>query len=145
MGSAGKSNMEAQPRTSTIYLPKLMAALALILPTMVFVVAAVISYNSHYREARAALESQADLAFQHARRVFAIFDLTASQTEEMLLPYDDAAITARDADLSAKLDRLSGAVPEVEDIWVIDAKGRALVTSTATPAPRDIDFSQQDF
>jgi signal transduction histidine kinase/ActR/RegA family two-component response regulator len=146
VSSVDKSNSEARmQRPSTIHLPKLIAALALILPALIFIVAATLSYNRLYLEARVNLDAQVDLAHQHARRVFSIVDLAASQTEEALLAYEESEITAHDGDLSAKLDRLSAAVPEVEDIWVVDAKGRALVTSVITPAPRDIDFSQQDF
>ncbi|MDB5644158.1 MAG: Blue-light-activated protein, partial [Hyphomicrobiales bacterium] len=133
------------PRPSTTYLPKLIAALALILPAIIFIVAGYLSYNTHFRDARANLDAQADLALQQARRVFSIIDLAASQVEEALLPFADSDITAHDSELSAKFDRLSAALPEVEDIWVIDANGRPLVTSVITPAPRDIDFSQQDF
>jgi len=132
-------------RHSSTYLPKLIAVLALLLPAALFVVASVLSYETHFRDAHTKLDTQVDLASQQARRVFSIFDLAASQVEEALLPFDDGHITAHDSELSAKFDRLSAALPEVDDIWVLDAKGRALVTSVVTPAPRDIDFSQQDF
>ncbi len=146
MGSVGQSTSEARPaRAATIYLPKLIAALALILPIITFVAVAVISYDAYFRDARTNLEAQADLALQHARRVFAIFDLAAAQAEEAMLAFSDEEIVRHDSELSAKFDRLSAALPEVEDIWVIDGKGRPLVTSVITPAPQDVDFSQQDF
>src|ERR1700712_994010 len=86
-------------RTSTTYLPKLIAALSLILPAIIFVAAATFSYQSTFNAARANLDTQVDLAVQHARRVFAIFDLAASQTEEALLQFSDAEITAHDPDI----------------------------------------------
>ncbi len=124
---------------------KLVAALSLLLPLAIFLVTASISYEAHFKNSREHLESQADLALQHARRIFAIFDLAASQTEEAIIEYDEAGIAAHDAEISAKLGRLSSALPEIEDIWVVDARGRPLVTSGITPAPRNVDFSKEDF
>ncbi|MDB5597112.1 MAG: Blue-light-activated protein [Hyphomicrobiales bacterium] len=124
---------------------KLIAILSLLIPAGLFAVTASISYRAHFTDARDRLEARADLAYQHARRVFATFDLADAQTEELLLERDDAAVVERDAELSARLARLGNGLPEVENIWVLDAKGHPLLTSTMTPAPRASDFSDRPY
>ncbi len=128
-----------------IYLPRLIAILSLVLPLIILLAAGWMSWRTQVRLTRDHLEGQVNLALQHATRVFASFDLAAKQVEEATLELSDEEIIAQDAQLSARLDRLSSVLPEVEDIWVIDAVGHPLVTSGATPAPRGRDFGSEDF
>jgi signal transduction histidine kinase/CheY-like chemotaxis protein len=97
------------------------------------------------QDAQQRLETRADLAQQHARRVFASFDLAAAQTSELLLEYPDERILQEGPELSAKLARLGRGLPEVEDIWVLDRAGRPILTGAQTPAPWQFDFSDRAY
>ena len=128
-----------------LYLPRLIAGLSLLLPLLIFLAASWISWRTEVMATREHLDAQVSLALQHATRVFAMFDLAARQVDEATFNLSDAQILERDAELSARLDRLASASPEVEDVWIVGADGHPLVTSTSTPAPRDMDFSAQRF
>ncbi|MBX9739323.1 MAG: response regulator [Beijerinckiaceae bacterium] len=142
----GRNKADAGRADSTgVNLFKLVVALTILLPSIAFGVAAWTSYDRFLREARARIESRVELAHQHAQRVFATFDLAAAQTEEFLLDHDDESIVRQGMELSSKLARLGSALPEVEDIWVLDPKGQPVLTGAQTPAPWQLNFADRDY
>lgn len=140
----GKSESRG-PRSLQFDLLTVVASLSILIPAAIYAAAGWVSYGSQYKLAQERLESQADLAFQHARRVLAAFDFAAAQVEEALSGLDATDLGEREAEVSARLKRLSAAMPEIENIWVIGPDGRPNVTSETGAAPRDMDFSAQDF
>src|SRR5689334_15347701 len=71
--------------------------------------------------------------YQHAVTVFETFELTAKYTEELLRGVPDALIREREADFSARLRATVDALPQLRDIWIIDADGKPLVSGTVFP------------
>jgi signal transduction histidine kinase/ActR/RegA family two-component response regulator len=71
--------------------------------------------------------------------------LVAAQVQEMLRDLDDDVIRADEARFHARLVGLVDSLPQVQGIWVLDASGRPLVTSSPVPVPRDLDLSDRNY
>jgi signal transduction histidine kinase/DNA-binding response OmpR family regulator len=132
----------ARPLGRTLWL--LLAAI-LIVPLLVFAGAATVSYRSHFQEAEDRLIRFLDVVNEHAVKVFETEELAAQQVDVLLDDLSDADIIAREADLNAKLRQLVLRLPQVNDIWAIDATGHPLVTSNFMPAPRGLDLSDRRY
>ena len=64
-------------------------AASIVLPLMVFAVAAIISYRGHMADARDRLERTLNGVHEHALKVFETFELTARYLDEMLSDVSD--------------------------------------------------------
>jgi two-component system NtrC family sensor kinase len=108
---------------------------SLAIPALVFVAAAWLSYDGHFRQARERLARTLDVVHEHAVKVFETHDLAAEQINEILGDLDDEAIRAREAALNPRLMALEVRLPQINDIWVLNRDGRPLVTANFFPAP----------
>jgi signal transduction histidine kinase/CheY-like chemotaxis protein len=117
----------------------------LIVPLLVFAGAATLSYRAHVRDAEDRLVRFLDVVHEHAVKVFETEELAADHVTALLDGLSDADIVAREAELNAKLKLLVGRLPQVSDLWVLDATGHALVTSNFMPAPRSLDLSDREY
>jgi signal transduction histidine kinase len=122
-----------------------LAILALVLPIAFFAAFGWVSYRQHFDGARAQLVRTLDVVREHAIRVFETHVLIANQVELLLRGLSDAEIRAREAELNKELKRIVDAYPQVQDIWVIDADGRPLVTGNVFPLPPTLDLSDRTY
>jgi signal transduction histidine kinase len=122
-----------------------LAILAIALPIAFFSAFGWFSYHQHFQNVRSQLVRTLDVVREHAIRVFETHVLTVTQVELLTRGLSDDEIRAREAELSAELRRMVDAYPHVQDIWVIDAEGRPLVTGNVFPVPRDLDLSDRNY
>ena len=132
----------ARPLGRTLWL--LLAAI-LVVPLLVFAEAATLSYRTYFQEAEDRLARFLDVVHEHAVKVFETEELAAEQVNILLEDLTDGDIAAREAELNAKLKRLVRRLPQVNDIWVLDANAHPLVTSNFMPAPRGLDLSDREY
>ena len=123
----------------------LLLSAIIIVPLLVFAGAASLSYRHHFRDAEDRLVRFLDVVHEHAVKVFETEELAAEQVNMLLEGLADADVFAREAELNAKLKRLVTRLPQVNDVWVLDAAGRPLVTSNFMPAPRGLDLSDRAY
>lgn len=124
---------------------RLLTVAALLLPILVFATASWIAYGNAFDTASERLQRTLDLVHEHAAKVFETQDLVVEQINQILSGLTDAEIRAREADLHARLDKLVRRLPQINNIWVIDADGHPLVGSITFPAPTTLDLSDRDY
>jgi len=123
---------------------RLLVYLSLLLPAIIFAIAAYLSYNQHFAEARDRLDRDLNRIYEHALKVFETFDLSARYLDEMLSRTTDAEIRVRESEYNGRLKLLTDSLPQLRDIWVIDAQGFPVVSGTIYPMPK-IDLSDRRY
>src|SRR5687767_14468388 len=120
-------------------------AASIALPLTIFAGAATISYHQHWDEARDRLRRNLGTVYEHALKVFETIDLSARYVDELLLGLNNEQIRGSETELNARLKTLTDMLPQLADIWVIDAEGRPLVSGTVFPIPRELDLSDRAY
>lgn len=123
---------------------KWLVALSLFLPLAVLAIAGWISYQQHFDDARDRLDRDLGRIYEHALKVFETFDLSARYADELLGGASNEKIRAEEAQYNAKLKVLTDTLPQLRDIWVLDAKGIPLVSGTIFPMPK-VDLSDRAY
>ena len=117
---------------------------SVLLPLALFSVAAWISYHQHFEDARDRLDGSLARITEHALKVFETFELSAIYLDELLSTVTDSEIRKWEADYSARLRNITTTLPQLRDLWVIDADGYPVVSGTVFPMPR-IDLSDREY
>ena len=130
---------------SPIGLLRLLLAVSLVAPVLLFTGFGVISYRAAFDDARTDLRRTSEVAREHAAKVFDTHDLVTGQVAEILRALDDAGIRAAEAPLHAAMQRVIARLPQVESFVVIAADGHPLLATNSFPVNRDLDFSDRDY
>ncbi len=117
---------------------------SVVLPVALFAVAGWISYHRHFDEARDRLERSLGRITEHALKVFETFELSAIYLDELLSNVTDADIRKSESEYSARLLNITRTLPQLRDLWVIDAEGYPVVSGTIFPMPR-INLSDREY
>lgn len=122
------------------------AVAALLVPVLVFAIAAVISYRDIREQAEERLVRTLDLLYSNVRTTFESQYLIATNVAELLDDYpSDAAIRADEQRLHDRLEHLVASLPQVEDVWVLDVEGRPLVTAKVFPLPAGYSYADRAY
>ncbi len=124
---------------------RILAVLSISVPTTVFVVAAKKAYRADMAETERHLVQTVDVTREHAQKVFETLRLAALHVDDILDNRTDDDIAANAAAIRPHLKQLEGALDQIQDIWVIGADGRPLVSANAFPVPEDVNVSGRDF
>ncbi len=124
---------------------RLLIAASVILPLAIFAIASWLSYRNHQIEARDRVERTLGLVHEHATKVFETFEISERYLEEMFRDVSDEEIIANEKTYSERIKSLSDRIPQIRDLWVIDAKGFPLVAGWTTPIPRTLDLSDRNY
>src|SRR3954466_7204256 len=120
-------------------------AAAIVLPLAIFAAAATISYREHQAEARDRLQRNLGTVYEHALKVLETVELASRYLDEMLNDAADPDIRANEDAFHRRLKSLTDILPQVADIWIVDADGRPVVAGTVFPIPRQLDLSDRDY
>ena len=131
--AAAEETASAQLTVRSLRLSMLMAV---ILPTLLFMVAAGILYGQAFDDARLRVDREARIAQEHASKIMennesmtrAVLDFVATITPE------DAP--ANEQQLHAKLATLASNLQQIQSMWLLDASGKVLASSRFFPAPK---------
>src|SRR3954447_23967281 len=63
----------------------------------------------------------------------------------MLNDAADPDIRANEGDFHLRLKSLTDVLPQLADIWIVDADGHPVVSGTVFPIPRDLNLSDRDY
>lgn len=124
---------------------QLLIVASVALPVAIFAVAAWISYNQHIAEATDRLQRTVGIMQEHAIKVFETFAISERYMEELFNNTSDDEIRLHQGDYSMRLRRFIKGLPQLRDLWVIDAQGHPLVSGTVYPVPRDLDLSDRGY
>ncbi len=130
---------------SAIGLLRLLLAGCLLLPLMVFGIASWLSYRAAFADAYRSIGRTADVAREHASKVFDDQSQVADRANDLL-----RGMAAADAVQSEKRlhDAFAAMVlrrPELLGVLVTDAKGTPLVSSGLYPVPKAAGVADRDF
>src|SRR4051794_5548292 len=120
-------------------------AAAIVLPLAVFAAASAISYRAHQEEARDRLRRNLATVYEHALKVSETIDISARYLDEIFLNASDEQIRGSEAAYNMRLRALTETLPQLADIWIIDAAGHPLVSGTVFPIPRQLDLSDRSY
>ncbi len=134
MAPAAKQPVASTQERRAIWSLRLLAALSLVLPAMLFAIAATISNRTHFDDAHARLGRAADLMHEHALKVFDSIQLTGSEVGEIVRDMSDDDIRREEPALHQRFYNLEEALPDVRNITIFDADGKALVSARTFPA-----------
>jgi PAS domain S-box-containing protein len=134
-----------QSKGSSQRVLRLLSFLALLGPLLVFAAFAGSSFYDHQRGAEERMDRTLDLMQEHGSKVFETYELLASYTDELLGVLSDEEVRAQEPALHAKLKRFSDTLPQVQDVWIVAADARPLVTANVFPVPRDLDLSDREY
>jgi two-component system NtrC family sensor kinase len=122
-----------------------MLAAVIVFPLAVFAVGSVISYRQHEEDARDRLRRNLGTVYEHALKVLETIELSSRYVDELLDNVTDDDIRATEVSFNRRLHALTETLPQLADIWVIDANGRPLVSGTVFPIPRQLDLSDREY
>jgi two-component system NtrC family sensor kinase len=121
-----------------------MVVASVVLPVALFSAIAWLSYRQHFVDARDRLELNLGQITEHALKVFETFELSAIYLDELLSDVTDADIRKSESEYSARLLNITRTLPQLRDLWVIDADGYPVVSGTIFPMPR-IDLTDREY
>jgi two-component system NtrC family sensor kinase len=122
-----------------------MLAAAIIFPLAVFAAAAAVSYHQNEEDAQDRLRRNLGTVYEHALKVLETIELSSRYVDEMLENLTDADIRASEGGFNRRLRALTDTLPQLADIWVVDAEGHPLVSGTVFPIPRALDLSDREY
>ena len=117
---------------------------SLVLPVALFSIVSAISYRQHFTDARDRLQRDLGRITEHALKVFETFELSAIYLDEMLSTLSDEEIRTNEKEYSARLLNITKTLPQLRDLWVIDAEGYPVVSGTISPMPR-VNLSDREY
>jgi len=124
---------------------RLLLVAAIILPVGLFATASAISYHEYMRDAEDRLQRNLSTVYEHGLKVFETFEITARYLDELLTDVTDEQLRANEADFNKRLRAFTETMPQLADIWVIDANGHPMVSGTIFPMPRQLDVSDREY
>jgi two-component system NtrC family sensor kinase len=123
---------------------KLAIVLAAVLPLAFFVAAAYFDYRSTVKNAEARSQQAAQIAEEHASRVFVMHDVISRQVLHSLAKASDTQIREQEAMLHGQIKNLAEGLTHIQAITVWNPAGKLLVTSSVFPAPSALDISDRE-
>ena len=124
---------------------RLLVVASVMLPLAIYAVASWISYRQHFEEAEDRLQRTVATMQEHAIKVFETFEISERYLEELFNDAEDADITANESEYSARIRNFMKNLPQLRDLWVIDADGHPLVSGTVFPMPRNLELGDRDY
>ncbi|MGY2050092.1 ATP-binding protein [Methylobacterium sp. JK268] len=132
-------------QSSVVWPLRLIAALSLVGPALVFAYAAWSESAAIDARTDERIERALDILQEQALKALQTVERTLAEANEVLRGLDDAQIRAEEARLSERLAASQRALPQIQAIWAFDAAGHPLVSSTVRPVPRDLDNTDRDY
>ncbi len=132
-------------RHAAIRLLKLMMVASLVLPAVLFGFAAWVNYRNIEHVTDERINRSLDILHEHALKVLQTVERSFAEIDEVIRDMSDDDIRANEAPLHARLKRIVGAMPQLQGIAILDHSGHPLVTSSISPAPATVDFSDRDY
>jgi two-component system NtrC family sensor kinase len=120
---------------SAVRVLQLMMAATVVLPTTVFILAAVIDYRQAHVVAAERTERSVDILHEHALKVFQTVERTIAEVQEVVRGMADPSIAAEQNRLHDRLQQIVTAVPQLQAIAVLNRDGRPLASSSMAPVP----------
>ncbi|MCC7549356.1 MAG: response regulator [Burkholderiales bacterium] len=141
----GDKYREGEGRLAAVRWLRLGIVVALLLPTVFFLLTAWNGYGDAVSEARSRVDRSVRVGLEHAARVIETNQVIARQVLEAIGDDDDVTILRRERALHEQFGRVSAGVAHIQSIWIWGAQGHPLVSNRFYPAPRTLDVSDREY
>ena len=142
-GTFGSQMLTA--RHAAIRLLKLMMVASLVLPAVLFAFAASVSFHNFQHVTDERIDRSLDILHEHALKVLQTVERTFAEIGEVVRGMSDIDIRLNEGALHARLKRIVDALPQLQGIAIMDRTGHPLVSSSISPLPKGLDFSDRDY
>ncbi len=122
-------------RGPAVQLLRILVWLSVLLPLLLVVVVGRITWQEQQHDIKRSLQHTLDLVHEHALRTFDTYGLVAGQANEIVRGLTDSEVRALEKSLNERLERLAKPLPQIQDIWLIDAQARPLAAALVYPVP----------
>jgi two-component system NtrC family sensor kinase len=117
---------------------------SVVLPALLFAAFSYLSYQAHVRAAETRLVQTLYVVHEHIGKVFETHQLAVLHVRDLLRDRGDEDLRRNVLGLRARLSELKAALPQVRDIWIIDADGYLVASAVIKEVPRDINFADRE-
>ncbi len=121
------------------------AIACVLVPLVLYVGACWLAYDEVQRQADERIKRTLDLLYVNVRTTFETEYLVTTNVAELLDDYTNAEVPANEEKLHEQLERLVDALPQVEDVWVLDEQGKPLVSAKVYPMPGGFNYSDRSY
>jgi two-component system, NtrC family, sensor kinase len=118
---------------------------SILLPMLVLIVGSVISYHQSFLDAKDRLERTLGTVTEHATKVFETFEITAIYVDQLIGDVSNDEVRLAELRYHQRLKRLTDTLPQLRDVFVIDAEGHPIASGTIYPMSHAIDLSDRDY
>lgn len=118
--------------------------LAILLPTVLFGAVAQYRYNQVWAEQQDRLDRLTRIVTEHALKLFDTNRVMLDRMEDLVAGKSDAEIRAHQSDYAKRLRGMVARLPQVQSVWILDARGHPLLTNRYDPAPATLDLSDRE-
>jgi len=116
----------------------------IIVPLVVAAIGGYLSYRTSYHSAAAALGEAVSVAEENTTKILDTHMLVAARIDDLLAGLTDAQVEAQERALHERIAKQIADLSQVAAAWVIDARGRELVSARVYPVNRVPDHSNRD-
>ena len=121
------------------------ATACLLMPLVLYIGACWLAYGETQQQADERIRRTLDLLYVNVRTTFETESLVATNVGELVDNYTNAEIPANEEKLHEQLKRLVEALPQVEDVWVLDEEGKPLVAAKIYPMPAGNNYGDRSY
>ena len=130
---------------SAIGLLRMLLAGCLLLPLALFGLASWLNYRSAFTDAYRGLERSADVAREHAAKVFAGQSQVADRVNDLLRGMNVADIVRSEKRLHDDFAAIVIRLPQVQSVLVGNFDGEPLVSAAVYPVPKHVSLTDRDY
>jgi signal transduction histidine kinase len=123
----------------------LVAVAALVVPLILFVGVSWLAYDETRQQAEERISRTLDLLYGSVRTTFETEYLVAANVRELIEDHSNAEITAGEQKIHDQLRRLVEKLPQVDNIYVLDDGGEAIVSAKIFPLPKDAKYADRAY
>jgi signal transduction histidine kinase/CheY-like chemotaxis protein len=124
---------------------RLLLVASLAVPVLLFTFASWLTHRTILADAERDAGRVAEVAREHAAKVFDTHKLVADHANDILRGMGDAAIRGAAPLLRNRLKGLIAGLPQVAGVAVLDARGHLLISTGAPVDGMDVDLSETDY
>lgn len=135
----------ARERQSAIKLLKVMTAASVVLPIVLFSIAAWLDYQNFMRITNERMERSLDILQEHSLKVLLTIERTLGEVREIIRGMSDDDIRANEVAVHERLKQIVSATPEMQGILIIDRNGHPIAFSNSMPVPKTVDLSNASY
>src|SRR5262245_44692671 len=123
----------------------LLAVATLVVPVLLFAGASWLFYGDAIRQAEERVGRTLELLYVNVRSAFEADYLVAANVVELIDERSNGQVRANERSIHDQLRRLVDALPQIEDVWVLDEQGRPLVTAKVYPVPAGLGYADRAY